>query len=71
MTVCMYTDVGSSHGTSPFICSHSEFTCNNGRCVDERGRCDNIDDCGDSSDENNCGIIILKDCYCFQCIPYN
>ena len=62
----MHVDVGFA-SPSPITCSHSEFTCDNGRCVDKKAKCDDIDDCGDSSDERNCGII-LKDSFCYQCI---
>ena len=30
------------------------FTCNNGRCISERWRCDGTNDCNDHSDEINC-----------------
>lgn len=32
-------------------CALSEFTCNNGKCVQLNKYCDNVNDCGDSSDE--------------------
>lgn len=32
-------------------CSISELTCTNGKCVPLNKYCDNINDCGDSSDE--------------------
>ena len=33
---------------------NTEFTCNNGRCVDMKYRCDKIYDCDDHSDEEVC-----------------
>ena len=36
-------------------CEPHEFVCNNGQCIDKRRRCDSQDDCGDNSDEDNCG----------------
>lgn len=35
-------------------CSKSEFQCKNGFCIYASERCDNINDCGDNSDEENC-----------------
>lgn len=32
-------------------CAMSEHTCNNGRCIPLNKFCDNVNDCGDSSDE--------------------
>lgn len=32
-------------------CSISELTCTNGKCVPLNKFCDNVNDCGDSSDE--------------------
>ena len=36
-------------------CHQRLFTCNNYRCLPQAIVCDSIDDCGDSSDEMNCG----------------
>ena len=36
-------------------CEGGEYQCNNGRCIDERRKCDTRDDCGDNSDEADCG----------------
>ncbi|CRK97334.1 CLUMA_CG010727, isoform A [Clunio marinus] len=32
-------------------CSISEFSCLNGKCISASQFCDNIDNCGDASDE--------------------
>lgn len=32
-------------------CAMSEHTCDNGRCIPMNKYCDNVNDCGDSSDE--------------------
>lgn len=32
-------------------CAMSEYTCTNGKCIQLNKYCDNINDCGDSSDE--------------------
>ena len=39
-------------------CYSDEFTCDNGECVPESWICDYYNDCGDHSDEEDCGIII-------------
>ncbi|XP_019618430.1 PREDICTED: very low-density lipoprotein receptor-like, partial [Branchiostoma belcheri] len=41
--------------TRPANCTSLQFHCHNGNCVNERWKCDGIDDCGDNSDEANCG----------------
>lgn len=35
-------------------CTVGEYTCNNGKCILRHGVCNDIDDCGDGSDEENC-----------------
>ena len=40
------------------LCSlSSEFTCNSGQCIPLTKRCDNLQDCEDNSDEEDCTII--------------
>ncbi|CAD5212711.1 unnamed protein product [Bursaphelenchus okinawaensis] len=36
-------------------CSDDEFTCSNGKCIDKRRKCNQIHDCSDGSDEEDCG----------------
>ena len=36
-------------------CSATDFTCDNKQCVGESDKCNGRDDCGDNSDEQNCG----------------
>ena len=40
-----------------------QFTCNSGSCVDIKGRCNQINDCEDSSDEQDCELIKFPDSY--------
>ena len=43
--------------TSPGLttCLWYQFKCNNGICIDKRRHCNGNDECGDGSDEEDCG----------------
>ena len=41
--------------TSYYCNSCYEFQCDNGDCVPGSYECDDFNDCGDNSDEENCG----------------
>lgn len=36
-------------------CSGNEFTCSSGRCIPQDWVCNDLNDCGDDSDEKGCG----------------
>ena len=36
-------------------CAEDQFTCNNTKCINQGRVCDFDNDCGDGSDERNCG----------------
>ena len=38
-------------------CTTTQFTCSNGQCVPLTARCNNINECADGSDEQNCGTV--------------
>ena len=40
-----------------------EFTCNFGRCINITKRCNNVKDCNDGSDEEDCTIIDIPQSY--------
>ncbi|XP_077140749.1 apical endosomal glycoprotein isoform X1 [Ranitomeya variabilis] len=38
------------------VCGLEQYRCLRGSCVDDGARCDGTDDCGDKSDESDCGL---------------
>ena len=51
--------------TSDFTCEIGQFKCSTelNDCISERLVCDGNDDCGDNSDEQNCGKITITHPY--------
>ena len=37
-------------------CSPDQLACDSGKCIDLDLKCDGTDDCGDGSDEIDCGL---------------
>lgn len=54
MTMCLYCVA------PPPTCSPTQFTCDNRRCIPYSYVCDTDNDCGDLSDESNCGRMYMK-----------
>lgn len=50
--VCFLLATPSEFGK---VCDAYTFQCANGVCVSLEWKCDSMDDCGDYSDEANCG----------------
>ena len=44
-------------------CRKDEFTCNDGECITMEQRCDRLVHCRDSSDEQDCKILVLEENY--------
>lgn len=44
----------SSNASAPFHCGDGKFACGSQKCIPDRWRCDDYDDCGDQSDEVGC-----------------
>ena len=44
-------------------CSNKQFTCDDGQCVKMEERCDQLPNCDDQSDEQNCKVLLLQHLY--------
>ena len=63
-------DLYQCHGGQPYTtflkltgCSDGHFTCSDGQCVTMEERCNQIPNCRDESDEENCKVLVLKSTY--------
>ena len=53
------------------VCSDYFFKCPNGQCIRYDGRCNGYAECGDGSDEANCGMEIIYSHYNTMCHVLN
>ena len=44
-------------------CADDEFTCSDGQCIKIVNRCDQIINCRDETDEQDCKLLVLKNGY--------
>jgi len=51
-------------------CDSGQFTCNDGQCVSIDERCNQISNCRDESDEENCLMLVKKDTYNSKIAPF-
>ena len=51
-------------------CLEEEFTCHDGQCISMRGRCNQVIDCRDKSDESECKLIVLDESYNKNVAPF-
>lgn len=52
---CGVPDRSDESNCTSASCTGAQFRCSNGKCTPSSWRCDGFDDCGDNSDELNCG----------------
>nr|XP_005306049.1 low-density lipoprotein receptor-related protein 12 isoform X2 [Chrysemys picta bellii] len=52
-------------------CDCNQFHCANGKCIPETWKCNNMDECGDNSDEEICAIANPPTASSFQPCAYN
>ena len=65
---------GNEHYTTELKmsgCQDGDFTCNDGQCVSLDQRCNQLLDCRDKSDEENCNILVFEKSYNKNVPPIN
>lgn len=45
------------------VCRSGQFSCDDGQCVAQTARCDDITDCSDRSDEAECSVVVRPEGY--------
>ena len=53
--IILHLSLGLEGTVEPGGCADHEFQCDNNKCIVEEYLCDLNDDCGDGSDEFDCG----------------
>ena len=51
-------------------CGDGKFTCNDGECVSMEERCNQISNCRDRSDEENCQVVVMEENYNNKISPF-
>lgn len=59
--LCTVTKPNGFQRVSSLDCSADSLTCENGLCKPLFWKCDGVDDCGDKTDEKNCGVDLSED----------
>ena len=52
-------------------CGSGQFTCDDGQCVSIDDRCNQISNCRDESDEDDCKMLVIKDNYNKKIAPFS
>ena len=62
----LYLNTGTDFG----VCPSGFFKCRNNNCIPSREKCNGQDNCGDASDEVNCGMCIPLLPFVLVTIPF-
>ena len=60
---CGSTKINRTMNLTLSGCRTGEFTCRDGQCIGMRERCDQVAQCMDASDEDDCTLVVLKKGY--------